>query len=875
MAQFELNRTKDKSKIDAQPIKDGSAYLTVDEQSQSGDLYIDYGEKRYNVSGGVGYKKITTKGFKIIGWGGEHNCGASYTGIASTAFKTANAPDTVTAISEPKIQTGWYSLKYSWSGEAEFNNLVTQLKAAVGKNAYITLMNDMNVDSYCQIVGLDSDYAFGDFTIYLYVNKLYTNSSFLTYDANNYTLNDKNNYKDTGNQNAMGSVITNYPDLGWMIKARENGSISYPQQACLFINDYPELGTFDWFQDSYALGKDNLAQGKVSFAQGQGNKAYGKYSAVFGKNNKAGYADAVFGRGNDASGAQVSFIAGQENTISDLGFYHAVFGEGNKVSGGAHKLVAGKFNQDKNTNILEIGYGSGDSNRKNVFEVDKNGRLATNGTYMKGQTLFDTLSINREQSRDYLLDNYSTSLDWSSNDGTLLDDNKGIFPVVQFIDPVEGIKKATINFAYPNKEVVFNGTIGSTLSDDDTPTASKVIIYASEIDTVGTTFYWDELNNFLGIEYTGKIYKIEVYSNDKNDQLFQDFCFKAKINDAIFKKYSNSLLNNTPTQYGPYFCVEKTSNFTKEDEGWYVLVVEFDNKLDFSPMEIVTWYHDDGKNNYETSGASYRLSDINFKIGQTYTSYLPIYITKERKLNANSSEQSFLVARYGFYFQSAEEYNYEVRNVKFSLFKARSITMDENLSNYNYEIISYNTPYFITSNEYMSGNFYNYNFSYNPKCFVMESNKYLYLFPTVQVTATTYYPGNIWISDNTERTMVNDIKQIPQLQEQFTSLPKYYKQKIKKYVDNNSNNIIYYLPIHSKNSHNCIILAYDTNNVDTLNKIAAAKIVTSFDYIPVPSGDGTVTAIFRLDILGDLDDFLDLTQISVINMELPDLIEVN
>ena len=176
----------------------------------------------------------------------------------------------------------------------------------------------------------------------------------------------------------MGSIITNYPDLGWMIKARENGSTAYSQQACLFINDYPELGTFDWFQDSYALEKDNLAQGKVSFAQGQGNKAYGKYSTVFGNNNKAGYADAVFGRSNDASGAQVSFVAGQENVISDLGFYHTVFGEGNKITGGSHKLVAGKFNKEKNINILELGYGSGNLNRKKIFEVDKDGKIYSN-----------------------------------------------------------------------------------------------------------------------------------------------------------------------------------------------------------------------------------------------------------------------------------------------------------------------------------------------------------------------------------------------------------------------------------------------------------------------------------------------------------------
>lgn len=349
MAQFELNRTKDKSNIDTQPIKDGSAYLAVDEQSQSGDLYIDYGEKRYNVSGNIGYKKITTKGFKIIGWNGEHG------------------------------KAGYYIIDYATEAGQEIPLL---------KGKKITLMNDMNVDSYCTIIQAigktfteisDTGIELPEKQVtYFYVDKLYTNSQFENYNKANYNIAQKEDYKDKLNVNAFGSFWNNYPDLGWMIKARENGSINYSQQACLFINDYPELGTFDWFKDSYTLEKDNLAQGKVSFAQGEGNKAYGKYSTVFGKNNKAGYADAVFGRNNDASGAQVSFVAGQENIIGGLGFCHAVFGEGNKITGGSHKLVAGKFNKEKNINILELGYGSGNLSRKNIFEVDKDGKIYSN-----------------------------------------------------------------------------------------------------------------------------------------------------------------------------------------------------------------------------------------------------------------------------------------------------------------------------------------------------------------------------------------------------------------------------------------------------------------------------------------------------------------
>lgn len=380
MEQFELNRTKDKSKIDAKPIKDGSAYLAVDEQSQSGDLYIDYGEKRYNVSCNVGYKKITTKGFKITNWSGEHGESGIYMLFVPRETNKTDLTEEGKKVVE------------------KLNNLNNKIQSNK-LDVYYTIMNDMNGDSFGKITRIDANTFTGVGLVALYVDKLYTNSNYSEYKSERYYDENEENILST---TKAGSVWSIYPDLGWTIATRDAGTVGWEKQACLFINDYPELGTFDWFQDSYALGKDNLAQGKVSFAQGQGNKAYGKYSAVFGNNNKAGYADAVFGRSNDASGAQVSFVAGQENTITDLGFYHAVFGEGNKVSGGAHKLVAGKFNQDKNTNILEIGYGTGDSDRKNVFEVDQNGRPVVNGTYMKGQTLFDTLSMTPEQAKDYL-----------------------------------------------------------------------------------------------------------------------------------------------------------------------------------------------------------------------------------------------------------------------------------------------------------------------------------------------------------------------------------------------------------------------------------------------------------------------------------------
>lgn len=372
MEQFELNRTKDKSKIDAKPIKDGSAYLAVDEQSQSGDLYIDYGEKRYNVSGNVGYKKITTKGFEII------------------SFEEIN--------NDTNKSKGYYVLNVT--------DLSQDIKdKLVGKT--ITLMNVENVDSYSTIIKVtskllkldDTTFDFNNY-IHLYVDKIYTNSVHKFYKQSNYI---KNGKIDFDKRNGTDKI---YPDLGWTIAARTLGEINYSQQACLFINDYPELGTFDWFQDSYALSAENgnLAQGKGSFAQGQDNKAYGKYSFASGKQNKVGYADTAFGRENDLSQGQNIFAAGFGNKAENLdaAAYSTMLGSYNISGKTRNKLIAGSYNNDKATNVFEIGNG-GDGKRHNLFEVDKQGRIASNEKYLEGYEIYSgTFNFSNDELKNYL-----------------------------------------------------------------------------------------------------------------------------------------------------------------------------------------------------------------------------------------------------------------------------------------------------------------------------------------------------------------------------------------------------------------------------------------------------------------------------------------
>ena len=277
---------------------------------------------------------------------------------------------------------------YTLDGDsAEYAKLKAVIDAESGLK--VTLMNVMNADSFSTVTGA----AFAGGKIVLSVSNIYTNS-------------DKTPYTAATAYSPNGSVWATYPELGYSIKQRVSGNASFAKQACLFICGHGELGTFEWFGDGAAFGEGNKAQGLGAFAAGFGNEACGKYSAAIGKDNKAGYADAVFGRNNDASNAQNCFVAGEGNVIDGMGYYHAVFGEGNKVSGGSHKLVAGAYNKDKASNAVEIGNG-GSNARHNAFEVDKQGRIASNEAYLGGQLFGGNMVVSPEMSKNYITDKSS------------------------------------------------------------------------------------------------------------------------------------------------------------------------------------------------------------------------------------------------------------------------------------------------------------------------------------------------------------------------------------------------------------------------------------------------------------------------------------
>ena len=85
---------------------------------------------------------------------------------------------------------------------------------------------------------------------------------------------------------------------------------------------------------SFIAGKNNQGLGEVSFVCGCDNIAAGKYSVVFGKNNIGSY----------------------EN-----------------------QFIVGKYNENKETTLVEVGYGKDNKSRRNAVEITRSGDVVVDG----------------------------------------------------------------------------------------------------------------------------------------------------------------------------------------------------------------------------------------------------------------------------------------------------------------------------------------------------------------------------------------------------------------------------------------------------------------------------------------------------------------
>lgn len=155
----------------------------------------------------------------------------------------------------------------------------------------------------------------------------------------------------------------------------------------------------------FSFGQDNTSSAVASFAEGIGVEAKGYAShaegweTVAGVSNSSGLAAHAEGYKSQALGsnshaqnyncvteAPYSHVGGHSSEIGSSGWM--AFAHGTNLSSNTqNQTVFGKFNDNQTYNALEVGWGTSDSDRKNILELRNNGNLTVTGE-VHGSNIF-------------------------------------------------------------------------------------------------------------------------------------------------------------------------------------------------------------------------------------------------------------------------------------------------------------------------------------------------------------------------------------------------------------------------------------------------------------------------------------------------------
>jgi len=182
---------------------------------------------------------------------------------------------------------------------------------------------------------------------------------------------DPDNYGNIGN----GAVDFSYSD----ITSSEHGatgvlSVAYGLDTIASGNYSATFGAYNHASGlySFAFGYRTTASGSHSISSGYNTTASGSYSISAGyKNTAAGSYGIAFGYRNEASGTNSLVLGRYSNASGD--YSHA---EGYYINASnEYQIMFGKYNEDKDTSLFELGYGTADDTRANIFEVQKTGEV--------------------------------------------------------------------------------------------------------------------------------------------------------------------------------------------------------------------------------------------------------------------------------------------------------------------------------------------------------------------------------------------------------------------------------------------------------------------------------------------------------------------
>lgn len=194
------------------------------------------------------------------------------------------------------------------------------------------------------------------------------------------------------NMNSLVAFIRSYSqEVGSLVEGQVSETLDYFVQsnAGWKVSSNPPSSEdvvggeiFNNYVKNKASGKFSHAEGNSTEASGDNSHAEGSNTVASGINSHA-QGNATKVSGNNSFGGGTNTLVSGGNTFG--------FGEG-IVSDYSNQFVFGKFNSNSDDSIVEVGYGNSDTDRKNIFSIEKSGVVLSGTNSLSSNNTANTLT---------------------------------------------------------------------------------------------------------------------------------------------------------------------------------------------------------------------------------------------------------------------------------------------------------------------------------------------------------------------------------------------------------------------------------------------------------------------------------------------------
>lgn len=194
------------------------------------------------------------------------------------------------------------------------------------------------------------------------------------------------------NMNSLVAFIRSYSqEVGSLVEGQVSETLDYFVQSNAGWKVSPNLPSSENVEGGEIFNNyvRNSAPGKFSHAEGDGTEASGDNSHAEGSETIAsGLNSHAQGKYTEVSGSN-SFGGGTNTSVSGDNTFG--FGEG-IASGYSNQFIVGRYNNNSDNTVFEVGYGTSNADRKNIFSVEKDGTVLSGTNTLSSANTANTLT---------------------------------------------------------------------------------------------------------------------------------------------------------------------------------------------------------------------------------------------------------------------------------------------------------------------------------------------------------------------------------------------------------------------------------------------------------------------------------------------------